>query len=74
MKDFDKFVAWLEKSLDKATKIHDAMEAIPFMDRTPKQSNQMLTNGGKMTILKNTLDYVKKHPKLRGLTVRGSVV
>jgi hypothetical protein len=74
MKDFDKFVAWLEKSLVKATKIHDAMESIPFMDRTPTQSNMMLTNGGKMTILKNALDYVKKHPKLRGLTVRKSSV
>jgi hypothetical protein len=67
MKDKTKFTVWLKKALDKATKIHDEMEKIPFMDRTPTQSNMMLTNGGKMTILKNTLDYIQKHPKL-GLT------
>jgi len=64
MNDKKKFVVWLQKALNRATKIHDAMEKIPFMDRTPSQSNVMLTNGGKMTILKNILDYVKSHPKL----------
>ena len=60
----EKFVKWLEKSLAKAKDIHDRMETIPFEERTVKQNNQMMSNGGKMTILKNTLDYIKTHESL----------
>jgi len=60
----DNFVPWLEAALKKATKIHDSIQAIPFMERNPKQHNQMIANGGKMTILKNTLDYIKRHQGL----------
>lgn len=57
-----KLVMWLNKSLVKATEIHDAMEKIPCEERTVMQNNRMISNGGKMTILKNTLDYIKTHP------------
>ena len=57
----DNFVPWLEKALVKATKIHDTIQFIPCDMRTAEQINQMIANGGKMTILKNTLDYIKRH-------------
>jgi len=52
---------WLVKSLNTAVKIQSKLRLIPADKKTLVQTNKMIAIGGKITILKQSIDYLNKH-------------